>query len=424
MSSDPGLLVVIAGPSGAGKTTMARRLVEDDCGFEFSVSVTTRRPRAGERDGRDYIFVSDQEFDSRVSSGFFLEWAEVHGSRYGTSREQVESVLSRGGSIVLDVDVQGALSVRRSMPRAVLVFILPPSSAALESRLSGRGTEAPGDLAARIAAAAGEVRWAGAFDYLLVNDGVEDTVAAVRSIVGAERARPREMEWPACARALEGDLLTGSDYWAGRRILVASGPSREYLDDVRFISNRSSGVMGCELAAAFRSAGAEVLLLCGPGSAMPPSGVGIRGFSDSLELGRLIEENLEGCGLLAMPAAVSDFRPRERVRGKIPRTASGMTLDLEQVEDLSARFSALVPLLSFSLEYGDGALERAVSKMRRKGAEAVFCNRGDIDGCGMDAAGNAGVLVHRSGASREVPRGSKRFVAEAVVALLGRYMGA
>lgn len=421
MSNEAGILLVLAGPSGAGKTTLARRLVEE-AGFEFSVSTTTRPPRGDERDGTDYFFVSDDRFDELAAGSYFLEWANVHGHRYGTSREWVQDTLASGRSVVLDIDVRGARNVRSLIPGAVLVFIVPPSIGVLVGRLRDRGTESPDRRSARMMAASAEMRWIGSFDYIVENDSLDEAFRRLASIVETESSRISGSSYPSIA--LTGACHAGNaGWWEGRRVLVATGPTREYIDDVRFISNRSSGVMGCELAAAFRAAGASVTLLMGPCRAIPPRAVTLVRFTGSSELAGLLRAAAPAQDLVAMPAAVADFRPVRRLQGKIPR-GGGMVLELEEVEDISASISGLCPLLSFSLEFGgrDEAVARAVRKMASKGAEAVFCNSGGAPGSGMDSDANSGVLVHRSGAELEVPEGSKRFTAEMIVAALGGFM--
>lgn len=412
--------MVLAGPSGAGKTTLGRHLVKARRSSRFSVSTTTRRPREGEKEGRDYFFVTPDEFDRRVESGFFLEWARVHGERYGTSKDWVASELESGSSVVLDIDVQGALAVRERVPGAVLVFVLPPGMRSLESRLAGRGTESPEALRNRLTASTEEMRWAGAFDYIVVNDGLPEAQRLLESIFDAELAR---------TDSALGSLMS-SDYealppgclglWDGRRVVVTSGPTREAIDDVRFVSNRSSGLMGCELAAAFRDLGARVTLLLGPCGTPPPRGVEARGFTSASDLGGALEAALrEGCDLLAMAAAVSDFRPVGRAPGKMPRSGGAFDIRMEPVPDLLAGLDCRCPKLAFALEYGDDALERARSKMAAKNCEAVFCNRGDLPGTGMESKGNAGVLLFRSGGQVEIPRGSKRFVALCIAFEMG-----
>jgi guanylate kinase len=140
---------VLAATSGTGKTTLARRLVEGDARYCFSTSATTRPPRDRERDGVDYHFLSEDEFDERVERGDFVEWARVHGRRYGTLRSEVEKAAERGQHVVLDIDVQGAAAIRAAVPDAKLVFVLPPSVDIMMARLEGRGTEADSEIVSR-----------------------------------------------------------------------------------------------------------------------------------------------------------------------------------------------------------------------------------------------------------------------------------
>lgn len=412
---------MLAGPSGAGKTTLARHLVEARPGSRFSVSTTTRRPREGETEGRDYFFVTPGEFDRRVESGYFLEWAHVHGERYGTSEEWVSSALESGSSVVLDIDVQGALAARKRIPGAVLVFVLPPGMRALESRLAGRGTESPEDVRSRLTASDDEIRWAGAFDYIIVNDGLPEAQRLLESVFDAELARTDSALGNLVSSDYEALLPGCLGLWEGRRVVVASGPTREAIDDVRFVSNRSSGLMGCELAAAFRDLGARVTLLLGPCGTPPPRGVEARGFTSASDLAEALGAVMrENCDLLAMAAAVADFRPAVRAPGKMPRSGGPFDIRMEPVPDLLAGLDCRCPKLAFALEYGDASLERARAKMEAKNCEAVFCNRGDLPGTGMEAEGNAGVLLLRSGAQVEIPRGSKRFVALRIAFEMGR----
>jgi len=179
--------LVIAAPSGTGKTTIARALVESDDAFRFSVSATTRAPRRGERQGVDYYFVSRPEFEAMVAQGDFAEWAEVHGEMYGTPHRELSHADERGAYAVLDIDVQGARQIRAAVPHAVLVFLVPPSGEALLKRLLGRGTEDPEGVRTRLATALEELEAAREFDYIVINDELERAVADVRSIARAER---------------------------------------------------------------------------------------------------------------------------------------------------------------------------------------------------------------------------------------------
>jgi guanylate kinase len=192
-----GILFVISSPSGGGKGTLIRRLLEAVSGISYSVSWTTRGPRPGEVDGINYHFVSAEEFERMRVSGGFLEWAVVHGHLYGTARSVVEQDLSEGHDIILEIDVQGAASVRATMSSVVSVFILPPSFEVLRARLTARMTERPEELELRLRNARGEVEQYRHFDYLVLNDEVERAAGQLASIVHAERARRERQEWVA-----------------------------------------------------------------------------------------------------------------------------------------------------------------------------------------------------------------------------------
>lgn len=184
-----GRLFVISAPSGTGKSSLARGLIESVPGMVFSVSYTTRSLRPGEENGREYHFVDDATFDAMVESGDFLEWANVFGRRYGTGRSESERILATGRDLLLDIDVQGARQVRESGADAVFVFVLPPDYATLESRLVGRGSESPAQRNRRLARARKEAEEYPRYDYLIVNDRLDRSIDELRSIVLAERAR-------------------------------------------------------------------------------------------------------------------------------------------------------------------------------------------------------------------------------------------
>jgi guanylate kinase len=186
----PGLLLVLSAPSGTGKTTMARRLVDNHPEARFSVSITTREPRGAERDGVDYHFVDALTFQQRIERGEFVEWAEVHGHFYGSPLAGVEEALRSGGISVFDVDVQGGRSIQRKYPEAVTVFFLPPSMGELERRLRERGTETEDSIRRRMLAARAELeQGVRAYDYIVVNDAVEQAYAELEAVVTAERCR-------------------------------------------------------------------------------------------------------------------------------------------------------------------------------------------------------------------------------------------
>lgn len=176
---------------------MVRRLLErDPGGLWFSVSCTTRPPRPGERDGRDYRFVSDRAFDELVATGALLEWAEVFGHRYGTPAEDVERARAAGRDVLLEIDVQGARQVKRRAPDAVLVFLVPPSREELERRLRSRGTEDEDILARRLAEAERELAEASWFDHVVVNDDLERAADEVLAIIAAHREDPGREDPP------------------------------------------------------------------------------------------------------------------------------------------------------------------------------------------------------------------------------------
>jgi guanylate kinase len=183
------LPLIVTSPSGAGKTTLVRRLLARHPELAQSVSVTTRAPRQGEEDGRDYHFVTRAAFDDMVARGAFAEWAEVHGQRYGTSLEKVAEVRSRVRGMVFVIDQQGARQFKARVPEAVGVFILPPSLAELERRLRGRGTDNEESVARRLRDARVELTHYAMFDYVVVNDDLDAASAELDAIVVAEGAR-------------------------------------------------------------------------------------------------------------------------------------------------------------------------------------------------------------------------------------------
>jgi guanylate kinase len=185
-----GVLLVVSSPSGAGKSSLSRRLMEDHPEITLSVSATTRAPRPGEVDGRDYHFLSAEGFDALVSQGAFLEWAEVHGHRYGTLRSAVMEALGAGRDILFDIDWQGARALAEAAPLdAVRVFILPPSMQALEQRLHSRAQDSDDIIARRLAGAKVEIEKWQEYDYVLVNDDFLNTYDRFRAIYLAEISR-------------------------------------------------------------------------------------------------------------------------------------------------------------------------------------------------------------------------------------------
>jgi guanylate kinase len=181
-----GKVFVITGPSGVGKGTLIERLLDRVPELELSVSATTREPRVGEEDGRDYHFLTPEEFERRVRAGDFLEHADYSGNRYGTLREEVERRLAEGRSVVLEIEVQGARLVRAAMPEAVQIFIAPPDPAALRERLEGRGTDSPDAIEQRLRTAEIELEAQSEFPHVIVNDELQKSASELEELVRGE----------------------------------------------------------------------------------------------------------------------------------------------------------------------------------------------------------------------------------------------
>ncbi|NWJ41085.1 MAG: guanylate kinase [Geothrix sp.] len=203
MIQHPGNVFVVSAPSGAGKSTLAQRLVATVPDLVFSISFTTRKPRPGEVDGRDYFFIDEARFDAMVREGGFVEWVQVYGHRYGTGRDWLQQTLATGRDVLLDIETTGARNLREAIPDARMIFILPPSAASLEQRLRSRGKDSDEQIAIRLKHARHELEQYPAYDYLVLNDDLELGYRHFEIIILATRAG-RERMAPAAQRILEG----------------------------------------------------------------------------------------------------------------------------------------------------------------------------------------------------------------------------
>ncbi|NMC74781.1 MAG: guanylate kinase [Geobacteraceae bacterium] len=188
-----GILFIVSAPSGAGKTSLCNELIDIFPDMRHSVSYTTRSPRPGERDGVDYFFVSQQEFQGKIEAGEFAEWAEVHGNLYGTAKKTLEEFRSRGLHVILDIDCQGARRLKSVYDDAVYVFILPPDFPELRRRLEGRMSDSPEAIERRLRVAEEEILEASWYDYCIVNDEFPQAVEKLKSVVIAEKCRTRRL---------------------------------------------------------------------------------------------------------------------------------------------------------------------------------------------------------------------------------------
>ncbi len=189
MKNYPGNLFVVAAPSGAGKSSLVKALMELDAQVTHSVSHTTRSPRGQEVNAREYFFINDVQFDELIKQDAFLEWANVHGHRYGTSKQTIEDKITDGHDVLLEIDFQGALQIKKIFPSVVLIFILPPSWEELKSRLERRGEDAPGVIQLRLENAAQEMAQASQFDFVIINEVFERALFDLKAVVHAQRLK-------------------------------------------------------------------------------------------------------------------------------------------------------------------------------------------------------------------------------------------
>jgi guanylate kinase len=189
MVLEKGLLIVISGPSGAGKGTLCKEVLQHNPNIGYSTSCTTRSPRAGEVDGENYFFITKDKFVEMIGSNGFLEYANVYDNYYGTPRKYVEEQLSQGRDVILEIDIQGALKVKENFPEGVFIFIMPPSMDELKNRIKKRGSETEESLVKRFSSAFKEINYASQYNYIVINDVVEDAVKRLESIITAEKCR-------------------------------------------------------------------------------------------------------------------------------------------------------------------------------------------------------------------------------------------
>lgn len=209
-----GILFIISAPSGTGKTTLLKRIIGSIPNLRFSISYTTRIPRSNEREGEDYFFIKEEIFKEMLEGDEFLEWAEVLGNLYGTSRSQVESLLSEGWDVILDIDTQGAKKLKEKLDDIVLIYLLPPSLKELQERLSKRGLDSPDTIKFRLSHARKDIEEAWWYNYVIVNDKIEETSEKIKAIMIAERCRKMK-DLIIEEKKREWEVENGSNYSRG-----------------------------------------------------------------------------------------------------------------------------------------------------------------------------------------------------------------
>jgi len=189
------MIVVVSSPSGTGRTTIIERVLREDSRLRYSTSVTTRPQRPGEKEGKDYFFVSEKEFKQRIERGEFVEWAEVHGFMYATPKAPLVEIVQQGGVIILDIDIQGAMQVKEKFPHCVTIFVAPPSLESLEQRLRNRGTDSEEMIKRKLQDALRETAKIPEYDYLIVNEDLDTAVRQLQAILEAERCRTKRAQY-------------------------------------------------------------------------------------------------------------------------------------------------------------------------------------------------------------------------------------
>lgn len=193
-TNNKGLLIVVSGPSGAGKDTICQKLIKENSNIWMSVSMNTRKPRPLEKDGVDYFFVSSEEFENKINDNTFLEYASYNDNYYGTPKDKVEEKLNEGKDVILVIDINGAVNIKKIIPSALFIFIMPPDMETLKNRLIGRKTESKDKVVQRFITAYNEVNNYKKYNYVVVNDKVEDAVNKVKSIIQSEKCRVDRIE--------------------------------------------------------------------------------------------------------------------------------------------------------------------------------------------------------------------------------------
>lgn len=193
-TNNKGLLIVVSGPSGAGKDTICQKLIKENSNIWMSVSMTTRKPRPLEKDGVDYFFVSSEEFENKINDNTFLEYASYNDNYYGTPKDKVEEKLNEGKDVILVIDINGAINIKKIIPSALFIFIMPPDMETLKNRLIGRKTESKDKVVQRFITAYNEVNNYKKYNYVVVNDKIEDAVNKVKSIIQSEKCRVDRIE--------------------------------------------------------------------------------------------------------------------------------------------------------------------------------------------------------------------------------------